>query len=283
MRKTVVITVTLLAALLAGVPVLWRTHFRVVETPDNPPPVALAEELVPASGSANLAHHSAPANEPAASAIPSHEPTPANREPTALVPPAPPALSNAATRKQTVPTSIPPGARPRAEAVMAEVVEDTDDAGLFIQLEAAKTSDDHALLLKKVVADRDRATADLLQLYQAERDPARKANILSAASMVDYDFNTRTLYQIALSPSEPQDLRLEAVAHAAERDRALVQSYQGDADELVRDEIASVLAGAQKPNESSVLTAGSRILRKPDATPRTRSNQPIRRSAGTAR
>jgi hypothetical protein len=281
MRKTVVITVTLLAALLAGVPVLWRTHIRTIEPPElsQPPPGVPAEELVPASGPSKLAQSSAPVNEAVAAVVPAQETARAGSATT--VPPARPApgitATNSVTKVRATPASVPSGAKPHAEPVMAEVVEDTDDAGLFVQLEAAKTSDDHALLLKKIVADKDRATADLLQLYQAERDPVRKAGILSAASLVEYDFNTRTLYQIALSPSEPQDLRLEAVAHAAERDRALIQSYQRDADELVRDEIASALDGAKKPDESSVLKAGPRILRKPDAPPRVRSNLPARR------
>jgi hypothetical protein len=170
-------------------------------------------------------------------------------------------LGQEAPREATAPSGSP-------AAVEATVLKVEEDGVVTFQAEAGRNSgdDDWAFLLQDVVQSR-RGTAswELLHWFQATPDPEAKADVLSTASLLDPDPATRLLLQYALAPTQPEDLRLAALAHAAEREPDLLLGYA--ADPVLQVPIESIFDDPQLPDESHVIGANSHPPLSPKLAP----------------
>ncbi len=153
------------------------------------------------------------------------------------------------------------------EATIIEVVEDGQIT--FQSHDPVDEVDRRALLLQDIVKNRpDTASQELLSLFKSQNDADGKTAILSAASLVPYDQNTGLLLQYALSPNQPDDLRVQAAAFAAREYPELMLNHLDDPNPLVIMEFQNAFISS----ETFLPVVGARTPSHPELTGPTRSN-----------
>ena len=158
---------------------------------------------------------------------------------------------------------------PPVEAVVVEEEDENGTVTVPAGAAAAPDDTDRALRLKEIVRNQPgTASWDLLRMFQSESDATAKAEILSTASQLPHDQNTRMLLQSALSPEQPADVRSAAVAHAAEQDPDLLLGQLNTSDPDLKDQLNGIFDDPEPVDESRV------IGRHPRPQPETQSNSP---------
>ncbi len=160
--------------------------------------------------------------------------------------------------------------------VEAVVVQEEDENGVItFHADPSSISDetDRALRLKGIVENlAGTASSDLLKLFQSESAPASKVDILSAASQIEHDQNTRLLLQAALSPEQPPDVRSSAVAHAAEQNPDLLLGQLSTSDPDLQAQLEGIFDDPEPPGESRVIGKHPRPQPERPATPAPAAN-----------
>jgi len=156
-------------------------------------------------------------------------------------------------------------------AVEAVLVEEETDGKVTYRAPSEywqlATSEDKLEYLRDLPASQpERASAELLSLFNSETDAEMRQHILSMATLLPRDQYTRLLWSSALSPNQPIDVRRSAVAHASDEERDLLLGYRNDRDETLRDEIASALEPSLEPDESKVIRSSAGIRKPPAGT-----------------
>ena len=132
-------------------------------------------------------------------------------------------------------------------AVEATIVKEEENGRVVYQ---AADPDEPASRLRDTLQNhQNTASWDLLRMFQAELDSDAKADLLSAASVLPHDQNTRWLLQAALSSTQPAEIRAEAAAFAAEQNPDLLLSHLADSDPLVRMEIQNAFTVSEPPSQ----------------------------------
>lgn len=166
------------------------------------------------------------------------------------------------------PPEVAPAVGAAVEAVLVE--EETDGKVTYrapSEYWQLATSEDKLEYLRDLPASQpERASAELLSLFNSETDAEMRQHILSMATLLPRDQYTRLLWSSALSPNQPIDVRRSAVAHASDEERDLLLGYRNDRDETLRDEIASALEPSLEPDESKVIRSSAGIRKPPAGT-----------------
>jgi hypothetical protein len=149
----------------------------------------------------------------------------------------------------TAAQKLPPGVPYRAAPTEATIIEEQDENGGVTYKAAADPADsnDRAALLQDIVKNHgSTASAELLQLFEQGQSVNDKNEILSYATQIPSDQNTLTLLEAALGPSQPADLRLDAVTYAADQEPDMLLHYI--VDPTLGIEVQSVFINATYPD-----------------------------------
>lgn len=173
------------------------------------------------------------------------------------------------------PQKLPPGVPYRADPTEATIVDETDGNGTVTYKADADPADsnDRAALLQNIVKNHgSTASAELLQLFEQGQGVDDKNEVLSYATQIPSDQNTRTLLEAALAPSQPADLRSAAVTYAAEQEPDLLLHYI--VDPTLGVEVQSLFASAEYSEAPATISGtGSHPPLGKTSTPPANANQ----------
>lgn len=170
----------------------------------------------------------------------------------ATVPPAnsTPVMAEAGT--VATPQKLAPGVPYRAPPTEATVVEEEDENGVVTKNDTDPADDRTAELQNIVQNPNSTSSGQLVQLFDQGQGVDDKNEILSYATQVPSDLNTRILLQLALYPSQSAELRQDAVTYAADQEPDLLLSYVNDP--TLGIEIQSLLNGADSRDASTTVS-----------------------------
>ncbi|HUJ09873.1 MAG TPA: hypothetical protein VL171_07585 [Verrucomicrobiae bacterium] len=178
--------------------------------------------------------------------------------------------------RQIAASRLSPGIPYRAAPTQATVVKEVDENGVVISSTNPDTadSDDRAALLDDIVKNHgNAASSELLQLFEQARSIDDKNEILSSATQIPSDQNTRTLLELALSPSQPAELRRDAVLYAADQQPDLLSRFTDDPTLGV--EVQSILSAAEYPENATINGANSHPPLGKTSRPPANANQAL--------
>ncbi len=152
----------------------------------------------------------------------------------------------------TPPKKLAPGVPYRAPPTEATVVEEEDENGVVTKNDTDPADDRTAELQNIVQNPNSTSSGRLVQLFDQGQGVDDKNEILSYATQVPSDLNTRILLQLALYPSQSVELRQDAVTYAADQEPDLLLSYVNDP--TLGIEIQSLLNGADSRDASTTVS-----------------------------